>query len=133
MDLYHKELHLNVELVVCLNEVQTAKAIRQAKVHGATTAYALQQAHKESVLALEHQRMEEERQAHQAFVEAFGVAIGACSPENWGILLYPLQLMTNNVLLAVLLRMSATTQLSAVAEDIHQQPPSQVHQVCQHH
>ena len=40
----------------------------------------LQQVHKESVLALEHQVMEEERWAHQAFVEAFWAAIGTCLP-----------------------------------------------------
>ena len=74
-------------------------------------AYTLQQAHKESVLVLVHQAIKEERWAHQAFVEAFGAAIGACSPKNWGTLLYPLQLLTSDVPLAALLGMSATTQL----------------------
>ena len=58
-----------------LNQPQAAKAIRQAEVCHATTAYTLQQMPKDSVLALEHQVMEEERQVHQAFAEAFRVAI----------------------------------------------------------
>ena len=116
MDLCQKELNLNAELAAHLSEVQTAEAIKQAKVHGATVAYKLQQTHKESVLVLECQVTQEERQAHQAFVEAFGAAIGACSPKNCGTLLYPLQLLTGNVPLAALLGMLATTQLWAVAD-----------------
>ena len=58
----------------------------------------------------------EERQDCQAFMEAFGVGIWACLPENQGTLLYPLQLLTSNVPLATLLGMSATTQLWVVAE-----------------
>ena len=115
-DLCYKELNLNGEQAAHLNEVQNAEAIRQARLHGETVAYNLQQAHKESVLVLEHQVTEEERQACQAFMGAFGVAIGACLPKNWGTLLYPLQLLTNNVLLAALLGMLATTQLWAVAD-----------------
>ena len=73
-----------------LNEIQTAKVIIQAMMHGPTTAYTLQQVHKETALALEYQEMEEERQAQQAFVEAFRVTIGTCLPENQEGLLYPL-------------------------------------------
>ena len=51
-DPHHKEVDLNMEMVACLNEVQTTKAIGQAKVHGTTAAYALQKVHKESVLVL---------------------------------------------------------------------------------
>ena len=40
-DLHHKELDLNMELAAHLNEVQTTEAIRQAKMHGTTAAYAL--------------------------------------------------------------------------------------------
>ena len=58
----------------------------------------------------------EERWAHQALVEAFREATGACLPKNWGALLYPLQLLTGDVPLAVLLGMSATAQLWAVAD-----------------
>ena len=83
-DLCHKELDLNMELVVHLNEVQTTKAIILYKVCGTTVAYTLQKAHQESVLGLECQAMEEERWACQAFVEAFGSAMGSCSPRSWG-------------------------------------------------
>ena len=87
-DLCCKELDLNMELAVCLNEIQTAKAIRWAKVCGTTAAYVIQKVHQESVLALACQVMEEERWACQALVEVFGVAMGSCLPESWGALLY---------------------------------------------
>ena len=80
--LCHKELDLNVELVAHLNEAQATEAIRQAKVHCTITAYTLQQVHKDSIIAMECQAMAEERQAHQALMEAFGVAIPAYLPEN---------------------------------------------------
>ena len=81
-DLCCKELELNVEQVAHLNEIQATKTIKQAEMFHATTAYALQQAHKDSMLALEHQTKAEERPDHQTFVEAFGVAIQACPPEG---------------------------------------------------
>ena len=110
-DLCSRGLDLNMELVTHLNKVQTAEAIRQVKVHGATTAYALQQVHKESVLALECQVMEEERCACQAFMEAFRVAMGSYLPENWGALLYPIQVLTSNMPLAALLGLLDNAQL----------------------
>ena len=71
-----------MELVAYLNEAQAAEAIKQATkvikqvtVCCATTACALQKAHRDSVLELECQTNAEERQDHQAFVEAFGVVI----------------------------------------------------------
>ena len=133
-DICHKELDLNMELAVCLNEVHTTEAIRQAKLHGTITPYTLQKAHQENVLTLECQVMEEERQACQAFVEAFRVAMGSCSPKIQGALLYPLQLLTGGVLVAALLRMSATTQLW-VMKDEKPAPtaPIQECQRCQHH
>ena len=115
-NLHCKELDLNMELAAHLNEVQTTEAIRQANVHGATAAYAPQQAHKESALVLEHQAMEEERWTSQAFMEAFGVAMGSCLPENWGAHLYPLQVLTGDIPLAALQGMSATAQLWAMAD-----------------
>ena len=54
---------------------------------------------------------------HQAFMEAFGVAMGSCFPKSWGALLYPLQLLTGNVLLAALLRMLATTHLWVIVDE----------------
>ena len=104
-------------------------AIRQAKIHGTNVDYILQKVYQESVLVLE-----EERWAYQAFVEAFGLAMGSCSPECWGALLYPLQLLTGDIPLAVLLGMLATAQLQVtVDKNQHPQSPSQECQRYQHH
>ena len=54
---------------------QVTKAIEQAEVHHATAACAFQQAHRDSVLALEHKMKAEEGWDHQAFVEAFGATV----------------------------------------------------------
>ena len=103
-DLHSKELDLNTKLLVCLNEVQATKAIKQAteaigqtKVYHATTAYTLQQVHQGSVLELECQVMVEERWVCQAFMEAFGVVMQAYLPKNQRALLYPLQLLTSDM------------------------------------
>ena len=53
-DLHHRELDLNMELTVHLNEVQTAEAVRQAKLCGATVAYTLQRVHQETIVVLDH-------------------------------------------------------------------------------
>ena len=91
-------------------------AMKEAEVHHTTTACALQQVYKDSVLTLEHKAEMEEGWDHQAFVEAFGAAVKACPPETCGALLYSLQLLTSNVSLAAILGMSATTQLWAIAD-----------------
>ena len=70
-----KELDLNAELVAYLNDAQAAKAIKEADAHLTTIACALQQAHRDSVLVLEHEVKVDEGWDHQAFVEAFRVAI----------------------------------------------------------
>ena len=75
MDFCHKELDLNMELTACLNDAQAAKAIKEAEVCHPTTACALQQAHRDSVLVLEHEAKVEEGRDCQAFVEAFRAAI----------------------------------------------------------
>ena len=111
-----KELDLNMELATHLNDAQATEAIKEAEVCHATTACVLQQAHRDSVLVLEHEEKVEEGQDHQAFVEAFGAAIQACLPKINGALLYPLQLLTGDVPLATILGMSATTQLPAIAD-----------------
>ena len=109
------------------------EAMKQAEVCHTTAACALQQADRDSLLALECQTKVEERWDCQAFMEAFRVAIQACLPKTQGTLLYPLQLLTGNVPLVTLLGMLATAQLQAVAENWHQQLPSQVCQRCQYH
>ena len=122
-NLHFKKLDLNVEMSAHLNEAQAVEAIKQAtdaikqaEVCDATTVCTLQKAHRDSVLVMEHQMKTEERWDCQAFMEAFGVAIQVCLPKTWGTLLYPLQLLNNDVPLATLLGMSAATQLWAVAD-----------------
>ena len=111
MDFWHKELALKAELLTCLNEAQFTKAIKEAEVHHATTAIALQQTHMDSVLVLECVAKATEVQECQAFLKAFGVAMQACPPETHGTFLYPLQPLTGDVLLAAILGMAATVQL----------------------
>ena len=142
-DLCCKELDLNMELAAHLNEAQATEAIKQAEVCHTTTACALQWAHRESVLVLEHQTKVEERWDCQVFVEAFRVAIWACPTETYGTLLYPIQLLTGDVPLATLLRMLATAQLWAVVDrwpapaapipSVLEVPVPQVGAKCLHH
>ena len=87
---------------------------QRSKVCHATTAFVIQQTHRESVLALEHEARAEEGRDHQAFVEAFGVAIWSYLLETCGALMYPLQLLTSIIPLGTILGMSATAQLWAV-------------------
>ena len=53
MDFHHRELELNMELAVCLNDTQATEAIKEDKVHHTTAACALQQAQRDGVLVLE--------------------------------------------------------------------------------
>ena len=76
--------------MACLNDAQFTKAVKETEVHHATAACALQQAHRDSVLMLEHEVKVEEGWDCQAFVEAFQVAVQACPPEIHGMLMYPL-------------------------------------------
>ena len=64
-----------MELAVCLNKAQATKAVKQAEVCCTATACILQQAHRDSVLALAHQMKAEERRDCQAFMEALWTAI----------------------------------------------------------
>ena len=61
-----------MELIACLNDTQAAKAIKEAEVCHKNAACALQQAHQDNVLVLEHEAKVAEGQDHQAFREAFG-------------------------------------------------------------
>ena len=125
MDSHCKELELNTEHAVCLNEAQAIEAIKEAKlccaatikeaeVCHSTTACILQQTQRGNMLMLVHVVKAEEEWDHQAFVEAFGAALQACPPKSWGALMYPFQLMTSDMLLAAILEMSATIQLEAI-------------------
>ena len=88
MDFCHRELELNVELASCLNDAQATKAIKEAEVHHANAACALQQAHRDRMLALECEVKVEEGWDCHTFMEAFrGVAVQACLPRSCGALL----------------------------------------------
>ena len=75
MDFQCKELELNAELVACLNNVQAAEAIKEAEVHCKNMVCALQQAHQDNALVLEHEAKATEVWDHKAFAEAFGAAM----------------------------------------------------------
>ena len=92
---------------------------QRAEVHHTTTSCALQQTHRESILALEQEATAEEGWAHQAFMEASRAALQACLLETHGALMYPLQLLTSSVPLATILGMVASTQPQAVAGREH--------------
>ena len=138
MDSHHRELVLNIELVMHMNEAYATEAIKEAEVcHAAkvkeaklhhttsikeaevchtTNSCVLQQTKRESMLALKCEAIAEEGQDCQAFMEASAVALQACPPKTHGALMYPLQLLTSNVPLAAMLEMPATTQLQAAAD-----------------
>ena len=67
------------------------------------------------MLALECEAKATVEWDHQAFAEAFRVAVQACPPESCGALLYPLQVLAGDVPLAAILGISATAQLQAIA------------------
>ena len=71
-------------------------------------AFDLQQAHGETIQALESQTIKEDGQAHQSFLQASGVVLQACPAEVLGVLMYPIQLLTGNMSLTGLL--TATPQ-----------------------
>ena len=75
IDFHHRELELNMELAVCLNDAQATEAIKEVEVHDTTTACAQQQDQRDSVLELEYKAKVEEGQDCQAFMEAFGAAM----------------------------------------------------------
>ena len=71
MDCDHRELDLGVELAACHNDAQ----LTEAKSHCTAAAAALQQAHLDSISALNHEVMAEEGQKCQAFMKKFSPAL----------------------------------------------------------
>ena len=104
MDYHRWELDLGAELAAHFNDAQLAKA----KAHHAATASTLQQAHLESISALNCEVTEEEGQKCQAFMRKFSTTLQACSSEDHWVLMYPVQLLAGGVPLASLLGMPAT-------------------------
>ena len=140
MDSSHRELELNAELTMCMNDAQGIEAIKEAEAHyttmikkaelhltntikevkvcHTTNARVLQQTYRESMLALECEMTAEKGWDCQALVEAFGAAFPAWPPKTCEAMVYPLQLLTDNVLLATILGMLATTpQLAVVSRE----------------
>ena len=62
LDSHCKELELNTELMMYLNDTQAIKALKEARVHHATTACILQHTHRENMLRLECKVRAEEGQ-----------------------------------------------------------------------
>ena len=108
-------------------ESQCAATIREVETHcevtikeveacHATEAYTLGQSHKESMLRLEHAGLEEEGHHCQAFMEACSAALWACPIVVHGVLMYPLELLSGNVPLAIML--ATTLQLAKVGREL---------------
>ena len=103
-----------MELLRCLNNAQFNEAMREAVACHSTTAAALEEAYKSNVMVLEQETRAEEGRECQAFAEAFWAVIWACPPEAQGTFMYPLQLLTGDVLLTALMGMTTMAQLQAV-------------------
>ena len=97
-------------------ETHCAAMIKEAETHCAMQAYILEQSHEESLLRLEGAVLTEEGGDFQAFMEACGTALWACPFTAHGVLMYPLQLLTGNVPLAIML--ATTPQLATVGREL---------------
>ena len=93
MDCHCRELDSEADLAACHNDAQQAKA----NTCHAVAAIALQQAHLDSVSAMNCKVMTGEGQKHQAFTEKFSAALHACPSEDHWTLMYPLQLLTGGI------------------------------------
>ena len=127
MDSCQRQLIQSANIAMHQNEAQATKAIKEAKMHWkevdvycaavikeveashAIHACTFEESHKESILELEHEAIAEKEQNHWAFVEACRVVLWAHPPKACGVLMYPLQLLTSIVWLAIILGMLATT------------------------
>ena len=123
---HHKELELNAELVAHLNEAQVVESIKAAKVHHtatikedevcqATATYILQQLHRENVLMIKVQGKGRRKARPPSLCGDLWGSLTSLSTQNLGSPMYPLQLLTYNMLLAIILGMSATPKLEAIS------------------
>ena len=103
-----------MELSRHLNDAQFNEAMREAAACHSTAAGALEKAYKSNVMVLEWEAKAEEGKECQAFAEASWAVMWVCPPEAWGTFMYPLQLLTGNVLLAALMGMTTAAQLQAM-------------------
>ena len=144
MDSHHKELELNTELMAWLNKVQAIEVIRgQGALHschqrgwGRLYNCCLHPTTNSQGKCANAGAQGESRRGMglPSLSVDLWVALWASPLETHGALMYPLQLLTSNVLLAAILGMMATTQPQAVTcKDQCQQLPSQVHHRWQCH
>ena len=84
-------------------EATCAATIREVETACVKHAHILQQSHREHMQELERDANEEEGRDCQSFLTACGVVLQVCPPEACGVLMFPLQLLTDNMSLATLL------------------------------
>ena len=111
MDSHQRDLALNANTARCVNEAWATEALKEAEVHYAATI-------KEAEVC-------QEGQDHQVFLEACGAVLWACPPKAFGVLMYPLQLLTGSMSLAAILGMASyhpTTSYSRQGTDINSLP-----------
>ena len=111
MESCQRRLVSNTKTALHQNEAKTAEAIKEAKAHCTamiwdaeatctvaireveTTcvnyAHTLQQSLSENMQDLEHEAIKKEGEDCQSFLEACGVALQACSPKAYEVLMYP--------------------------------------------
>ena len=79
---------------ISIMEVEGAHmtAVREAEAACMAHTFDLQQAHGETMQALEIEAIEDDRWACQSFLQACGVALQACPVEALGVLMYPIKL-----------------------------------------
>ena len=67
-------------------------AVREVVAACVAPAFDFQQAHGETMWALESEAIGEDGQAQQSSLQAYGTALQACPTEALGVLMYPIQL-----------------------------------------
>ena len=125
IDAFCRKQESDFEMALYQNEAKTTEAIREAKAHCGTAireaeacyttanreekarcadhACSIQQLHSDSMQCLKREALKEEGKDCQSFLATCGAALQACPPEDHGVLMYPLQLLTGNMSLATLL------------------------------
>ena len=89
MDSHHKELELNTELAMNLNETQAIEVIKEAEMCHATAVCILQKTHKENVLRLECEVKAEEGKTAKPSWRPLGQPYKPVCPKPGGYLCTP--------------------------------------------
>ena len=98
-------------------------AVREAEAACAAHTFDLQQAHGETMQALESEAITEEGWAHQSFLWVCRAALKACPAEALGVLMYPIQLLTENMSLITLLMAAPQQTISLRVPSPHLPAP----------